>query len=224
MNVCLFSLLTISTTSLISCAHQIDLAPANYDVIDGWSSGFIDSVGFGMYGSPAANAALRNGQKEVKSKICPRRNVEFFAVSPSKMTVHSLNSMDLGYGSSITTGSSSEITIARGYNFVCEDGDIKTKTLIFDDQKMVCKEIQKFAPGELRIERLKINPDTKHCKIYPGWYRVFNSNQNPHDLFFGDEGKKSCEKLLGELAQDNSVNVNRFLLKKISNCEQKPST
>jgi hypothetical protein len=178
----------------------------------------------GMYGSPAANGALRNGREEIQRKHCSGRNVEFSPVSPSTVTVHSINSTDMGYGNTLTTGSSSEVTVVRGYTFVCEDSDIKSKTYILDDKKMVCKEILKFAPGEQRIAGVKNNPETKHCNHYPGWYRVFNSAQNPHDLFFNVEGKVTCDKLLEELADEDSANVNRFLLKKLTKCDKKPTS
>src|SRR5690606_28271843 len=156
----------------------------DYNVIDGWTSGFIDSVGLGMYGSAAANAALSLGRDEVKNKHCAGRSVEFYPVAPSKAIVHSITSTDMGYGSRISSGTSSEVVTARGYTFVCEDSDIKSETYILDDRKMVCKEIKNFAPGDQRISGVKGHADTSHCNQYPGWYRVFNSAQNPHDLFF----------------------------------------
>lgn len=211
-------------SGMIGCAHEVYTNSPNYSRIDGWLHGKIDSTGLGVYGSPAANRALSNGRDEVKNKICYGREVYFRPISPNTTVVHNISTTDIGYGNSYSSGSSRKVTIAKGYSFICGDADISTKTFLFDPENLTCKELDSFSPGEKRIVGVKNASDTQHCEQYKGWYRVFNANQNPIDLFFGKEGEETCNILIKEFVNSDAQESNRFLLKKLTKCKVQPNS
>lgn len=120
---------------------------------------------------------------------------------------------------------SSLVTATYEYvQFLCSDNDTDTPVYVItnkDGTAPVCRSIvAPLIPGTHRIDTVSNLPDTEDCRAKEGWIRFLSPDGSGKvHAFIGEKGKQTCKLLEDELINQQVVNVNLFLRKRLS-CKQ----